>query len=128
MATIRAYTTIEQSRKLAEFLPLESADMLYYCNKSNNIQISQYPFIRSFKEKDTFSYLSCWSLTALLRVIPKQIEHFNILKIDINEKDFSIWYDYSECGVNPELPYIRKEYAIDACVEMVLKLKELKLL
>ena len=26
MATIRAYTTIEQSRKLAEFLPFESVD------------------------------------------------------------------------------------------------------
>lgn len=29
MATIKAYTDIEQSRKLAEILPIESADMYY---------------------------------------------------------------------------------------------------
>ena len=29
MATIKAYTDLEQSKKLAEILPLESADMIY---------------------------------------------------------------------------------------------------
>ena len=29
MATIKSYTDIEQSRKLAKFLPIESADMYY---------------------------------------------------------------------------------------------------
>ena len=36
MATIRAYTTIEQSKKLAEILPLESADMCYIKHSSSN--------------------------------------------------------------------------------------------
>ena len=34
MATIKSYTDIEQSKKLAEMLPLESADMLFYCSKA----------------------------------------------------------------------------------------------
>lgn len=29
MATIKAYTDLEQSKKLAEILPVESADMYY---------------------------------------------------------------------------------------------------
>ena len=31
MATIKAYTDLSQSKKLAEILPLESADMNYWC-------------------------------------------------------------------------------------------------
>lgn len=34
MATIKSYTDLEQSKKLAEILPLESADMHY-----NNVSI-----------------------------------------------------------------------------------------
>ena len=30
MAIIKSFTDLEQSRKLAEFLPLESADMMYH--------------------------------------------------------------------------------------------------
>ena len=46
MATIKSYTTIEQSRKLAEILPIESADMCYIKHTSSdnpNWEFSQPP-------------------------------------------------------------------------------------
>ena len=40
MATIKSYTDIEQSRKLAKILPIESADMRYqaYYDNMNNTE------------------------------------------------------------------------------------------
>ena len=39
MATIKAYTDLEQSKKLAEILPLETADMFYVAGKGEPIFI-----------------------------------------------------------------------------------------
>ena len=140
MATIKSYTDIEQSKKLAEFLPLESADMSY-----NNASIKGINYVDEYKAElmnyntaqkvlskylvnPMFGVIPCWSLAALLGVIPKKIKDFNVLRIDIGEKDFSIWYDEIWCGVNTELPDITMECPVDACVAMIIKLSELRLL
>ena len=120
MAIIRAYTTIEQSRKLAEILPLESADMWYSI-------VDDEPFV-CLERHYEYEQIPCWSLAALLDVIPKCICDYNIFRMDINDKDFSIWYDEIGCGVNNKLPDITMKESIDACYEMILKLKELNLL
>ena len=39
MATIKSYTDINQSEKLAEILPIESADMYYEKGIGNNYRI-----------------------------------------------------------------------------------------
>lgn len=75
-----------------------------------------------------FQVIPCWSLAALLSVIPKHIKEYNTLRIDIGEKDFSIWYDEIGFGVNTELPNITMKNSVDACVAMILKLHELKML
>ena len=122
MATIKSYTDLQQSKKLAEILPLESADMVYYYNKSNNTPISQYPFIRTFKEKDTFSYLHCWSLAALLSVLslPDLIQ---------DKADGELFW---QCSVyNEDGTLLCETYdnnPIDACVAMIERLHELNLL
>lgn len=78
MAIIRSYTDIEQSRKLAEILPLESADMKWYFWKSE-IDAPKLPTFGYSKDaaenyKSTEAvYLPCWSLTALLSILPKNI-------------------------------------------------------
>ena len=120
---MKAYTDLEQSRKLAEILPLESADMSWVSNGLGK------PFARTIPIKgDPEELCSCWSLAALLKVIPKKIKDFNVLRIDISEKDFSIWYDEIGSGVNTELPDMTMECPVDACYEMILKLHELNLL
>ena len=145
MATIKSYTDIEQSKKLAEILPLESADMHYQYVLPKSSKIKHNPeignpinalewynkgYTTSGKEPITLDEycVPCWSLTTLLNVIPKRIKEYNVLRMDIDEKDFSIWYDEVGCGVNIELPDIAMECPIDACVEMILKLHELNLL
>ena len=73
--------------------------------------------------------IPAWSLMALFNIIPKHIKEYNVLRIDIGEEDFSIWYDEIGCGVaNTELPDITKASAVDACYEMIIKLHEQKLL
>lgn len=66
MATIRSYTTIEQSRKLAEFLPIESADMCWYLATKGNPKVV---FNEGYNKYGDFE-MPCWSLTALLELIP----------------------------------------------------------
>lgn len=137
---MKAYTDLEQSKKLAEILPLESADMHYnngYCRGVDYIEpfsAELMPYqealhlMKIHKTNFMFQVIPCWSLAALLNVIPKYIRDNNILRIDIDEKDFAIWYDKIGYGVNIDLPDITTQYAVDACVELIIKLKEQNLL
>lgn len=120
---MKSYTNIEQSKKLVEILPLESADMWYWewptAPKYNNYE---HPM---FHKGDNIVNVPCWSLAALLEIIPKCIEGSNRLRIDIDNMDFSIWYDdLNGYGVNDKLPDITLKEPVDACYEMILKLHE----
>lgn len=131
---MKAYTDIEQSKKLAEILPIESADMWWSrCTITDfgdgvlKVSYAVEPCnISQFRntEKD----IPCWSLSALLSVIPKHIKDYNVLRIDISDNDFAIWYDEIGYGVNNELPNITEESAVDACFNTIIKLKERNLI
>jgi len=124
MAVIKAYTDIEQSKKLAKFLPLESADMGWYY--SRNPQAARNQMWAGTKAEN--ADIPCWSLVTLLNIIPKHIKDYNVLRIDISENEFAIWYDEVGFGVNNDLPDITADNPIDACYEFILKLHELNLL
>lgn len=66
---MKYYTTIEQSKKLLELgMSPESADMLYTWDIDNK---TYYPLpIIDDKEHDFPSGLSCWSVGALLELVP----------------------------------------------------------
>jgi hypothetical protein len=126
---------------LAEILPLESADMVLLHEEPYETSDSKFdglhqalcvPFNKydkSWRQKyKNISYFPCWSLAVLLIAIPKRIKGYNVLRIDISENEFAIWYDEIGYGVNNDLPDITMESAVDACVEMILKLHEQKLL
>lgn len=118
---MKSYTDLSQSKKLAKILPIESANMFY----------DQYGVIRIGNPKERYSdyhQLPVWSLAALLDVIPKFIGDYNIFRMDINDIDTSMWYDEIGYGVNNDLPDITLESPVDACVEMIEKLHEQKLL
>lgn len=51
MATIKSYTDIEQSKKLAQILPLKSADMYYLYWKKNDLLVNMHPFVEDGYEK-----------------------------------------------------------------------------
>ena len=113
MATIRAHTTIEQSRKLAEILPLESADMCYMYLGTEDKEYENIPICAPAMEGD----LCAWSLAALLGVLPKGT---NISTPDtLNKVRYSCWNDY-------DITYASNP--VDACYEMIIHLHELKML
>ncbi len=132
---MKGYTDLEQSKKLAEILPKESADMCYIKHASSNNPAWRFdndipPMILGDVpiNEITAETLPCWSLPALLDVIPKHIKDYNVLRIDISDNDFAVWYDGIGCGVNDDLPNITADSSVDACVEMIIKLNELKML
>jgi len=111
MATIKSYTDIKQSLKLAEILPLESADMYYPTEGA----------LPKFGVALSLSILNilCWSLAALLSVL----EHPRCFQGD------KPTYWFCGCFGKDKLYYeVEADNPVDACYEMILKLNELKML
>ena len=128
---MKIYTDIEQSKKLAEFLPLESADMVFaYCDSMD--EYTTHPrVLESSKNFDIYKRdIPCWSLTALLDVLPVSCDdgHHCLALINPNPNDKTEWLcAYEDCKGD----LIMECYAdnsVDVCYEMILKLHELKLL
>lgn len=103
---MKAYTDLEQSKKLAEILPMESADMRYDEYTSH---IDGTPKV-GYKEGITEG-IPCWSISALLQFFDDRSGL---------AKQGGIWFAY-----NNNISYCTKHYTdeIDAVFEMILKLK-----
>ena len=132
-------TTIKQSQKLIELgIDINTADMRYMYrhweideNTIGSQSDASIGFDSDFYYEtsvQSYHYIPAWSLTALLGVIPKRIKHYNVLTIDISENEFAIRYDEIAYRVNNDLPDITKDNPVDACVAMIEKLHELKML
>lgn len=115
------YTTVEQSKILEEILPVESADMYYTARmygERMNIIWTDWNVNLDFdaRIRDRYEYaVPCWSLAALLGVLPEGI----VLLHDKNGLGYKCIKDIdTNWHKNP----------VDACVEMIVKLHELNLL
>lgn len=112
---MKAYTDIEQSKKLAEILPIESANMFY----------DQYGVIRIGNPKERYSdyhQLPVWSLAALIDVLPDESD---IVKGKLDVVDYK--YMCTVC-IKEEVITVFDDNLLDACYEVILKLNELKML
>lgn len=123
---MKPYTDIEQSRKLAEILPLDTADMWWsknfiYYNPTAAIGISaEYSNVYTYKfgEDD----IPCWSLAALLEVIGVEC------RMEKTPLDQSGEFTYSFVDDYYNIRTFEEDNAVDAAVEMIYKLKEKDLL
>lgn len=113
MITIKSYTDIEQSKKLVKILPFESADMGFYY--SSNLQTARNQMWVGTKAKN--ADIPCWSLTALLNIIPE---------VSLNAFKDKIWNVMVKR--NGKIIYEDKNNPVDACVELIIKLKKENLL
>lgn len=114
---MKSYTDLEQSKKLAEILPIESADMYYVYDRHLDKLYGDTPYVSGYKVVNGNVDIPCWSLPALLNVLPKgtrllksatdDIYHCDCPKCNIDE-----WFD------NP----------IDVCYEMIIRLTQFKML
>lgn len=116
---LTSHTSLEQSQKLAEILPLESADMCWTNHCYGPIRSSMTASAKTIKEyKELLTrftdltsidvFYPCWSLAALLNVLPNyHITNNGITGVVLWSLD-----TYSKEHDNP----------VDACYEMILKL------
>lgn len=133
MNKVKSHTDLEQSKKLAEILPLESADMAWCNNFIKGIDYTdKYSAnLYTVKEmKETFDkelvgwdkywkLIPCWSLAALLNVIPEP---------KLIQNSYGRWMLRS--WDKNKFPLIIGGYfnPVDACVDMIIKRHEQKML
>ena len=146
---MKIFTDLEQSKKLAEILSIESADMWWAERYAGRVEGYEYiveekPFYylcyEYIVEEKPFYYLSftkpsvgnysqdtikdipCWSLSALLDVLPEGIiENYYVPNLQKENGKYSIAYGNEELLCVADNP-------IDACVEMIVKLKNMNFL
>lgn len=135
---MKSFTDLEQSKKLAEILPLESADMSW--NKEfdsgmwliNLVKYTSWIVPRYSYNKIEDRILPCWSLAALYHILPNT-EHISTTlsrggwKIEPIEYLDNWWCEYEDENHTKDFT-VTADNAIDACVEMIIKLHEQKLL
>lgn len=119
-------TDIPQSKKLAEILPIKSADLWYAERYAGHVEGWQYvventptyglsltrPSENNYSQ-DTIKDIPCWSLAALLELLPK-----NYL-IEANKKTTRTLYHIT--AISGEVTHYHQDL-VDAAVEMLLKL------
>ena len=128
MATIKSFTDIPQSKKLAEILPIESADMWW--SKCTIIDFGDGVLKVSYavepcnisQFRNTKEDIPCWSLAALFNILPDGTDIMKDKTDTENEKYMC------SVGVKGEVLYTFGSNPIDVCYEMVLRLHELKML
>ena len=136
---MKAYTDLSQSKKLAEILPLESADMCYV-NDGTAIKIdaNSYSVCYSMWKDCVVQIIPCWSLAALINTLPASIvdnRYFlEISKMGDASKPNEVRYyrfredrDFADFGRITRISYLA-ENLVDACVNMILHLKERNLI
>lgn len=127
-------TDIPQSKRLAEILSLESADMCFNISQRSNMPPLMIPYSKFnefFNIGETPDFLiPCWSLSALLDVLPKVIDRDYVINITQNSTNtWFITYDLfadRDCSFNGLIS--KSNSFVGACVEMIIKLKKLNLL
>jgi hypothetical protein len=128
---MKQYTDIEQSKKLTEILPIESADMCF--NTRSNMPPLMVPYSRfnEFFNMETPAFLiPCWSLSALLSILPVSCDDGRhcLALINSNPNGEIEWLCSYEDDSGNLMMECYSGNQIDACYEMVLKLHEQKVL
>lgn len=127
MVNVKSHTDIEQSKILAEILPLDSADYFYkYCIGHYNTihyRLETYPYNKGANKNND---IPCWSLSALLNVLPKIYYPVKDHKTDLilgkpKDKWCVLYWDTTGMQHGEET---LGDNPVDTCVDMIVKLKE----
>lgn len=130
---MKSYTDLAQSKKLAEILPIVSADMWYshYGHPGYNSVIA-YNGEQWFlcQIRNSLHDIPCWSLTALLSLLPDEItdngDVYRNMFFHLKGK-YIIQYPRLTT-LWPSLLSVEADNPIDACVDMITEIKEKNLL
>jgi hypothetical protein len=137
---MKAYTDIEQSRRLAKILLIESADMAW-CNNSirgvnytdeysanlYTIKEMKECFDKALNGWDKYwKLIPCWSLAALLNCL-REVGFFPYIEANKHEVVMSVWDCDREFNITHFIN-VKADNFVDACVELIIKLNEQKIL
>jgi hypothetical protein len=120
MKTVKNYTDLEQSCKLVEILPLESADMYYA--KTKILTSDETVYIVRVGTPIVITDVPCWSLAALFNILPDGTDVVKD-KADTKEEKYMC-----TVGIEKDIITTFANNPLDVCYKMILKLHELKLL
>lgn len=132
MATIKSYTDLNQSRKLAEVLPHDTADGTWKRVVIAGINLNV-PEEQQYIHDGgiPFMYYSgigipSWSLAALLDILQKTAyfidEDANVTLCSYKTVEWNLGIN------NSDVEFTTKTNPVDACYEMIIKLHKQKLL
>lgn len=135
---MKSYTDLEQSKRLSEILPLKSADMCYKCISEDPYDVTLRPYsewreeykgLLVAKEVDA---IPCWSLAALYGILPNNEKESTTLsrggwKIKPPEYIDNWWCEYEDDSHSKDFT-VSADNPVDACVDMIVELHELKML
>ena len=129
MATIKSFTDLSQSKKLAEILPLESADCFWDYDdlqKYHRISWFEEGYDKDSQLRTNENNVCAWSLAALLGVLPDHFYDKNRIKIFGMDKGDFLYNVFYESRIS----YIqeRADNPVDACVAMIERLHKLEML
>ena len=131
MAIIKSYTDLSQSKKLAEILPLESADMIFQLGEDKYADSIKVPLTKKHWEQMMPDINPCWSLAALLEQLPYELcdDDGNSFYLQIYKENDYYQLAYTDPYEDFErMETDRCEHFVDACYKLILKLNELNLL
>lgn len=122
---MKSYTDIEQSKKLVEILPIETADMCFYSD-GTAIKIDDKPYtVRYPMWKDHVKVIPCWSLAALLNYLSEiKMQVYTPILFPSESKWILQFVEYG----NGNICEVSYNNPIDACYEMIIKLHKFNLL
>jgi hypothetical protein len=120
MATIKSYSDLQQSKKLAKLLPITSIDFAWNIFSDGSTRLLRMDdWEVSENAKSNVDIIPCFSLAALLSIIPQ-------VKLDsIKQYDKKYW----RCCAYFASDWRNSDWCdnpVDACYEMIIKLHELK--
>ena len=116
---VKTYTDLSQSKKLAEILPLGSADLDYI--PVVNLEGEYSLIFNVWNNEHEDSWIPCWSLAALLNLCPTINGKQPILT---RGKLTGLWYCYYEDEIDTQT----YDNPVDAVFEMIQQLHEQKLI
>jgi hypothetical protein len=117
MTTIKSYSDLQQSKKLAKILPLESADMYW-----DLLSKDKYAKVNNIGHCLGRTCVYAWSLTELLAVL-----HYPQLskdKLGTGKEGWMVSIYPNNCRYDS----CWHDNPVDACYEMIIRLHELNLL
>lgn len=142
---MKSYTDLEQSKKLAEILPIESADMRYgyiapyeFSDRLYDGGYDEVPYPKDFMKKNqNFSEneydgeIPCWSLSALLDILDSELDGENGTTYQLHLYKAGTWWDITYDEVYDEacpIEVAAGEELVDVCVAMIIELHKLNMI